>query len=321
MQTRRYLLDLDNIQYKQVKLPLKAKIFRTILWLACTVVITVFYSFIFHKFFGSPKEKLLNQQLEDIRLHYSMVQRELDVAYANLEDIRMSDEIRYRPVLAMDSLPGSIRNPGYGGVDRYRTLDGYIYSDLMKNTLGRIEGLKNMVKVQDESFKAIGQNSDEWERMYDHLPMISPVEVSIRLGDGLKFREVHPVLGTPQWHHGQDFRAPYGTEVFATGNGKVIAAGWNSGGFGNYVVIDHGYGYQTTYGHLSSVKVSKGMNVIRGDLIGLTGSSGTSSGPHLHYQIDLYGHHQNPLHFFNDDLTEDEYFEMIQMLTSSIKLR
>ncbi|HOP58497.1 MAG TPA: M23 family metallopeptidase [Bacteroidales bacterium] len=321
MQTRRYLLDLDNIQYKQVKLPFKTKIYRTILWLACTIVITVFYSFIFHKFFGSPKENLLNQQLEDLRLHYSMVQRDLDVAYANIEDLRMSDEIRYRPVLAMDSLPGSIRNPGYGGVDRYRTLDGYIYSDLMKATLGRIEGLKNMVKVQDESFKAIEQNRDEWERMYDHLPMISPVDVSIPLGDGLKFREVHPVLGTPQWHNGQDFRTPYGTEVFATGNGKVIAAGWNSGGFGNYVMIDHGYGYQTIYGHLSSVKVTKGMNVIRGDLIGLTGSSGTSSGPHLHYQIDFYGHHKDPLHFFNDDLTEDEYFEMIQMLTSSIKLR
>ena len=92
-----------------------------------------------------------------------------------------------------------------------------------------------------------------------------------------------------------------------------------SGGFGNYVVIDHGYGYQSTYGHLSNIKVTRGAEVKRGDLIGLTGSSGLSSGPHLHYQIDFYGQHQNPLHFFNDDLTPDEYYEMISLLTSSKK--
>jgi len=132
--------------------------------------------------------------------------------------------------------------------------------------------------------------------MYDYLPLICPVTVTVRRGDGLKFREVHPVLGTPQWHHGQDFSTPYGTEVYATGNGKVIRAGWNIGGHGNYVEIDHGYGYHSSYSHLSKIKVSTGMDVKRGDLIGLSGSSGVSSGPHLHYQIMLYGHYQNPLH-------------------------
>jgi len=108
--------------------------------------------------------------------------------------------------------------------------------------------------------------------------------------------------------------------VYATGSGTVIDAGWN-GGFGNCVVIDHGYGFRTTYGHLSSIKVSKGLNVKRGDLIGLSGSTGTSSGPHLHYQIDLFGQHKNPLYYFNNDLSEDEYFDMIQTLTSHSSLR
>ncbi|HBE41155.1 MAG TPA: hypothetical protein DDW27_08125 [Bacteroidales bacterium] len=189
----------------------------------------------------------------------------------------------------------------------------------MKSTRTRIEEMKNMVDVQQSSFKAIVEKEAEWSRMYSYLPLICPVSVTIQRGDGLKFREVHPVLGTSQWHHGQDFSAPYGTEVFATGNGRVIESGWNGGGFGNYVVIDHGYGYQSTYGHLSSIKVTRGTEVKRGDLIGLTGSSGVSSGPHLHYQIDFYGRHQNPLHFFNDDLSKDEYFEMISLLTSSKK--
>lgn len=321
MRTRRYFLDLNDVQFKQVKLPFKKKLGRLSLWFAGTVAVSVFYVFLFHHFFGSPKEKMLNQQVENMKLQYKLASRELDNSGKIIESLRMSDEIRYRPMLEMDSVPQSIRNPGFGGVDRYRSLNGFMYSDMMKSVRERIDAMKNMVSVQQTSFEAIEEKRIEWERMCDYLPMISPVDVSIRRGDGVKFREVHPVLGTPQWHHGQDFSAPYGTEIYATGNGKVIAAGWNSGGFGNYVVIDHGYGYQSTYGHLSSIKVSSGMNVTRGDLIGLSGSSGTSSGPHLHYQIDLYGHHQNPLNFFNDDLTEEEYFEMIRMLTSSMKLR
>jgi len=292
-----------------------------LIWFTATVLITVFYATLFQNFFGSPKEKMLNQQIENMKLQYTLASRELDNSSSIIKSLKMSDDIRYRPILEMDSIPGSFRNPGFGGVDRFRNLEGYYNTNLMKSMRVRIEEMKNMVRVQDASFKAIDAKRAEWERMYEYLPMISPVDVTIRRGDGLKFREVHPVLGTPQWHHGQDFNTPYGTEIYATGNGKVIEAGWNSGGFGNHVVIDHGYGYQSTYGHLSSIKVSKGMDVRRGDMIGLSGSSGTSSGPHLHYQIDQYGHHQNALYFFNDDLTEDEYFEMIQMLTSSTKFR
>lgn len=319
MVNRKYFLDHNDLQYKQVRLPWKKKLFRLLLWFAGTVLITFIYSTIFNAFYGSPKVKMMNQEITNLKFQYSMVNKELDNSVRLIKSLEMSDEVRYRPVLEMDSIPESFRNPGFGGVDRFRDLDGYSTSDIMKSTRVRLEEMKNMVNVQGESFKTIMEKEAEWSRMYDYLPLISPVTVTIRRGDGLKFRESHPVLGTPQWHHGQDFYTPYGTEVYATGNGTVIHAGYNTGGFGNYVVIDHGYGYQSTYGHLSSINVSKGTDVKRGDRVGLTGNSGTSSGPHLHYQIDLYGKHQNPLHFFNDDLTEDEYFEMIMMLTSSKK--
>jgi len=319
MVNRKYFLDHNDLQYKQVRLPWKKKLFRLLLWFAGTVLITFIYSSIFNAFYGSPKVKMLNQEITNLKFQYSMANKELDNSIRLIKSLEMSDEVRYRPVLEMDSIPESYRNPGFGGVDRFRDLDGYSTSDIMKSTRVRIEEMKNMVNVQRESFNTIMEKEAEWSRMNDYLPWICPVTVKIRRGDGLKFRESHPVLGTPQWHHGQDFYAPYGTEVYATGNGTVIHAGYNTGGFGNYVVIDHGYGYQSTYGHLSSINVSKGTDVKRGDRVGLTGNSGTSSGPHLHYQIDLYGKHQNPLHFFDDDLTEDEYFEMIMMLTSSKK--
>jgi hypothetical protein len=317
---RKYFLDSTDLQFKQVRLPWKSKLIRFIIWSIACIGITIIYTAIFNSMYGSSKEKLLSQEIENIKLKYSIMGMQIDNSLKILNGLRLSDDNSYRPVLGMDSIPVSVRNMGFGGVIRYEEFDGYVNSGLMVLMRKKVDEIKNRATVQFESFKAVEEQKNEWKREMEYLPMISPVNVIFRLGDGLKFREIHPVLGTPQWHHGQDFSTPYGTEVFATGSGRVIEAGWN-GGLGNCIVIDHGYGYRSTYGHLSNMKVTVGLNVKRGDLIGHTGSTGTSTGPHLHYQIDLYGQHKNPLHFFNDDLTEDEYFDMIQTLTSQAKLR
>ncbi len=321
MPHRKYFLDLSDLQFKQVKLAWKHRLFRVFIFIVVSVSLAVIYGKVFQSFFGSPKEKLLTQEIENLKLNYSLLGRSMDNSLKILKDLELSDASRYRPILDMDTIPGSFRNPGYGGIDRFEDLEGYRNTGMMKSFRQKLHDIRNKSTVQYESFKAIEERKLEWKREMEYLPMICPVNVNFRRGDGLKFREIHPVLGTPQWHHGQDFSTPYGTDVYATGSGRVIDAGWNSGGFGNCIVIDHGYGYRTTYGHLSSIDVAVGQNVKRGDFIGLTGSSGTSSGPHLHYQIDLFGQHKNPLHYFNDDLTEDEYFEMIQALSSRTKFR
>jgi len=317
---RRYFLDLSDLQYKRVKLPFKGKLLRFVLFMTGAIAVTIFYTSVFNSMFGSPNEKSLNQEIENFRLKYSILEMSIDNALSSLGDLELSDGNRYRPVLEMDSIPASMRNMGTGGISRYDELEGYDNTPLLLNTRKKVDEIKNRATIQLESFRAIEEQKDEWVRQMEYLPMISPVNVIYRLGDGLKFREKHPVLGTPQWHHGQDFSTPHGTEVYATGSGTVMDAGWN-GGFGNCVIIDHGYGYRTTYGHLSSIRVTRGLNVKRGDLIGLSGSTGTSSGPHLHYQIDLFGQHKNPLYYFNNDLTEDEYFDMIQTLTAHSRLK
>jgi len=317
---RKYFLDSSDLQYKQIRLPWKSKLIRFTLWTLISVAVTILYTAIFDAVFGSPKEKVLGQEIGNIKLKYSLLGRKMDNSLNILNDLEMSDANRYRPILDMDSIPGSIRKMGSGGVNRLEELDGYENTIFMLFFSTKVEEIRNRTTIQYESFKAIEERKNEWKREMEYLPMISPVNVIYRLGDGMKFRERHPVLGTPQWHHGQDFSTPYGTEVYATGSGKVIEAGWK-GGYGNCIIIDHGYGYQSTYGHLSNIKVTVGLNIKRGDLIGLSGSTGTSSGPHLHYQIDLYGQHKNPLYFFNNDLTEDEYFDMIQTLTAQTKFR
>jgi murein DD-endopeptidase MepM/ murein hydrolase activator NlpD len=317
----KYILDLSDLQYKQVRLHWKVKLIRCFLWFAGSLLIALIYGTVFENLFGSPKEKILGQHLEILKLQYSLVGRQLENSTVSLNSFRLSDEIRYRPILDMDSIPDSYRRAGFGGVDRFRDLTGYVNSDLLISCRTKIEEIKNMAKVQIESFKSVAERSTEWKREMDHQPLISPVDVKFRLGDGFKFREIHPVLGTPRMHYGQDFEVPYGTNVYATGDGKVLESGWNSGGFGNYIVIDHGYGLQSTYGHLSDIKVVKGVNIKRGDLIGLSGSTGTSSGPHLHYQIEQFGEHKNPINFFNNDVSVEEYNEMIQTLESKTKFR
>jgi murein DD-endopeptidase MepM/ murein hydrolase activator NlpD len=315
------VLDPSDLQYKQVRLPWKRKILHLLLWVAGSLFVAVIYGKFIENTFGSPKEKMLTQQVENLKLQYTLIGRELDNSIALLNGFRLSDDKRYRPILAMDSVPESYRKAGFGGVDRYRELTGYINSDILIAYKSKIDEIKSMATVQNESFKTIAGRSVEWKREIDHFPGISPVSVKYRLGDGYKFRAIHPVLGTARMHNGQDFEVPYGTEVYATGDGSVIESGWNTGGFGNCIVIDHGYGFQTVYGHLSDIKVTRGQKVKRGDLIGISGSTGLSSGPHLHYQIEQFGTHRNPVNFFNNDVSPEEYNDMIQAFESKTKLR
>lgn len=317
MGKRKYFLDLNDLQYKQIKHPLAKKLFHFSLWFAGSLAITLFYVSIVQKYFGSPKEQVLNQQIEDLKLKYSLANRELDFTLKDIKNLERSDEVRYRPILKMEGISNEIRNPGFGGVDRFRDLSGYMYSSLIRSTRERIEEMKNMANVQDESFLTISEKTEEWKYEMDHLPAISPVDPSYRLGDRFGFREKHPVLGIGRMHYGQDFKVPYGTKVYATGDGKVVEADNNSGGFGNMVVIDHGNGLRSYYAHLSKINVPVDLNVKRGDLIGLSGSSGSlSTGPHLHYQINKYGSPVNAINFFNDDITEQEFQEMIQAFGS-----
>lgn len=321
LRNRKYILDLSDLQYKKVRLHWKVKLLRSFLWFVLSVAVALVYAVIFEKSFGSPKEKMLTQQIENMKLQYSLLGMEMENSLATLKSLRLSDDKRFRPILDMDSVPESYRKAGFGGVDRYRDLEGYNNSNLLISYKSRIEEIKNMANVQKESFKSIADESVEWKREIDHLPAISPVNVIYRLGDKFAFRPNHPVLGIPRWHYGQDFEVPPGTDVYVTGDGVVIESNRSTGGFGNVVVVDHGYGIHTTYAHLSEIRVPKGMNVKRGDLIGLSGSTGTSTGPHLHYQIEKFGEHVNPINFFNNDVTDQEYMEMIQEFRSKSKFR
>jgi len=315
LRKRNYVFDTDNLQFMRHRRNRSEKLLRFSLMFALSIVATLVYSVIFHRFFGSPKEELLQQQVDEIKLSYSLLERQIDRSSLAVAELRSSDNISYRAILDMPLIPADISEGGSGGTNRLADLTGYMNTDLMVDVRSKFEVLRTQTNIQYNSLTELTERADEWKQMWAHLPFIRPVNVTMRLGDGMKFRERHPVLGSPRWHFGQDFRCPEGTEVHATGAGIVAYAGNQRDGFGIKVVIDHGYGYRTIYGHLSEYNVRRGQKVTRGDFIGLSGNTGTSTGPHLHYQIDLFGEHVNPLWYFEDGMTEDEYFRMLDFLT------
>jgi murein DD-endopeptidase MepM/ murein hydrolase activator NlpD len=315
LRRKNYVFDTDNLQFMQHRRNWGEKLVRFSVWIALSVVATLFYSVIFHHLFGSPKEELLRQRVDELRLSFTLLDKQIDHSSQIVADMRSSDNASYRAVLDMPLIPSDISEGGAGGTNRVTDLSGYMNSEMMMKVRSKFEDLRTQTNIQYNSLTELTGRAEEWKEMWAHLPYIRPVNVTMLLGDGMKFREKHPVLGSPRWHFGQDFRCPEGTEVHATGAGIIAFAGNQHDGFGIKVVIDHGYGYRTIYGHLSEYNVRRGQKVSRGDFIGLSGNTGTSTGPHLHYQIDLFGEHVNPLWYFEDGMTEEEYFMMIDFLS------
>jgi len=320
MLKKRYFLDSENLLYRRVRLSFSEKTKRFFLAFLVSMLLSVLYGFCFKYFLGSPKEKKLDAQVEELKFRYSLLEKEFNKIDTDLADIAASEDNMYRPVLDMATLSESFRQSGYGGTRKYDELEGYMNSDILVLTTRHINEIIRKTYVQSRSFEEIIPEAEDWKNKLEHIPYIQPVRVNIPLGEGIKYRDVHPVLGDSRWHYGQDFSALVGTEVFATGSGVVKKASWTPHGFGNRIEIDHGYGFTTIYGHLSEFNAKPGQEVRRGDLIGKSGSTGISSGPHLHYEIHYNGTVQNPLYFFSDDLTLEEYNRMIEsMLTDTLK--
>jgi murein DD-endopeptidase MepM/ murein hydrolase activator NlpD len=313
---KKYILDKGNLQFLQHRRTWGEKLIRISLFFGVSLMLTAAYGFVFDRLFGSPKEELLNQRVEVMKLRYSLLERKIDYSSEVLADIRSTDNASYRSILDLPQIPATIEEGGSGGTFKFGDLTGYMNTDMMIAIRSKFEDLRTETNIQYNSLNELTVKVDEWKDMWAHLPYIRPVNVMMPAGDGFKFRERHPVLGTPRWHYGQDFRCPIGSKVYATGAGMVYQANNESDGYGNKVIIDHGYGYRSLYGHLNKFVVKPGQKVKRGDLIAYSGNTGLTSGPHLHYQIDLFGTHVNPLSYFADDLTEEEYFQMLDYLTS-----
>jgi murein DD-endopeptidase MepM/ murein hydrolase activator NlpD len=275
----------------------------------------LFFAFIY--IFDSPMEALLRKENKLLQTQYDMLMSELSLASEALEDLQLRDELLYRAIFYADSIPASIRKSGFGGANRYEHLKGLPNSDLVIETTRRMDILKKQIYIQSNSLEELIAMGKDMENKLRCIPAIQPVANKDlrRMASGYGMR-IDPVYHIPRFHSGMDFAANTGTEIYATGNGIVKQASWKQG-YGNCVIIDHGYEYQTLYGHIDKYKVRVGQKVSRGEVIATVGNTGKSEGPHLHYEVIYKGSHVNPANYYFQDLTPEEYDRMLQLAANN----
>lgn len=272
------------------------------------VVLTIGYTF-----FDSPKEKVLRRENEQYKLNFEIINDRLEILNNVLADIQNRDDQIYRVIFEAEPVPRTIRDAAFGGVNRYENLEGYDNTELITATMKRIDQLARQLYVQSVSYDEVFNMAKNKADMMAAIPAIIPIQKAReRLVSGFGPR-IHPIYKILRPHTGVDFAAPVGTPIYATGNGKVVKVENNRSGYGLMVVVDHGYGYETLYAHMSRFNVRPGQTVKRGDVIGFVGNTGVSQGPHLHYEVLKNGRAINPVNYFYNDLSPEEFEYIIEI--------
>ncbi len=306
----KYYYDSKTLSYKKIEVN-RAKKFRKGFLIFGLILVNFVLGFMVLSYFvKSPRERQQARELENLKLHYELLNKRIKETSAILSDLQDRDNNVYRVYFEANPIPEEQRKAGFGGVNRYKHLDGFDNSEMIKKATKDIDILSKQIAVQSKSLDEIVSLVKEKEKMLRSIPAIQPVKLQevTRVSSGFGMR-MHPMLKTWRMHNGIDFTAPRGTPIYASGNGKVVRAN-RSSSFGNVVYLEHGYGYKTVYAHMQKIKVRKGQKVKRGDLLGWVGNTGRSEAPHLHYEVHKNGRPVNPIYYYYGDLSPEEFAEM-----------
>ncbi len=306
-----YRFNPETLSFDKIERNIKTLVRIVFGYLSTGVVSGVIFFFIFLQFFDPPQTKKLRRQNDQLLSQYNLMNKDFEKMSKVLDDIQKRDDNIYRVIFEAEPIPSSVRMAGFGGANRYSKLEDMDNSELIISTTKKLDILSKQVYIQAKSYEEVAKMAVNKEKMIASMPSIMPVSnkdlKQTASGWGVR---IHPIYKIPRFHSGMDFTAATGTDVFATGIGIVKSAGRESG-YGNTIVIDHGFGYASFYAHLSKIKVREGQKVNRGDVIGLVGSTGQSTSPHLHYEVSKNGQKVNPQNYYFQDLTPDEYEKMI----------
>jgi murein DD-endopeptidase MepM/ murein hydrolase activator NlpD len=314
----KYQFDKRTLTYKKVTLSVRQVALRVLGYAAAATVFSAIVLVTFTALFDSPKEKQLKRDIAQLELQYKVLNDRMLQVDQVLAELQEKDDNIYRVIFEAEPIPKNVRSGGFGGVNRYRHLDAFASADLVIETTKRIDMLTKKLVVQSRSFDEVIDLAKNKAEMLASIPAIQPVanEKLTRIASGFNFR-IHPIYKIKHFHTGIDFTAPRGTEIVVTGDGVVEEIRKENRGYGHHVIIDHGFGYQTLYAHMSRFNVRPGQKVKRGDVIGFVGSTGTSTAPHLHYEVIKNGEKINPINFFFNDLTPEEYERVIEISSQS----
>ena len=264
--------------------------------------------------FDTPKEKRLKRENAQLLLEYELLNGQVGTLETIIADIEKRDDNIYRTIFNAEPIPRSIRDAGFGGVNRYKELEGFDYSDIVIQTAERLDILSKRVYVQTKSYDEVIELAHRREEQLASVPAIMPISNKdlTRTASGWVYR-IHPIYKIRRMHWGMDFTAPTGTEVYDTGNGVGKTTDRSRRGYGNKLVIDHGFGYETLYAHLSDFNVKVGQEVKRGDVVAFVGSTGLSTAYPLHYEVRVNNKKVNPVYYYFNDLTSEEWDRMIDL--------
>jgi len=306
----KYYYDAENLAYRRI-VPKKGRnLGRIALFLAAAALFgfLCFVALINTSFFETPKDKLQAREIEDMKIQYEILDRKLGQMDEVLAEIEERDNGLYRAYFNSSPIPEEQRRAGLGGVNRYRHLMGLNNSDLVTGTSKRLDTILKALVVQSKSLDEIAKLAKDKEKLLAAIPAIQPIknEDLRQMASGFGYRS-DPFTKIRKFHAGMDFTARTGTPIYATGDGTVSVADNRMSGYGNRIIIRHGFGYETLYAHLSKFKVRAGQKVKRGDVIGYVGSTGRSEAPHLHYEVHKNGEVINPINFYYGNISAKEY--------------
>ena len=310
----KYYYDSETLSYKKIERKKGRRLgiaFISVLgvFLAAFVLVVIYLNL---PQIETPKEKALKRELQNMQLQYGILNRKMNQIQDVLGNIEDRDNNIYRLYFESNPIPEEQRRAGFGGINRYRNLEGYDNSKIIVETTQRMDILTKQLVVQSKSLDEITELAKEKEQLLASIPAIQPVknEELKRIASGYGWR-TDPFTKVKKFHYGMDFSAPRGTPIYATGDGRIERADNRSTGYGNHIRIDHGYGYVSLYAHLYKYNVRVGQRVKRGDVIGFVGSTGRSEAPHLHYEIYKDDERINPINFYYGNLSPEEYDQVL----------
>lgn len=314
MKKIKYFYNTHTLRYEKLTTPLRVKLLRFFGFLSALVVSSAIIIYFYNRFFPKPGEEEANRKYELMRYNYKQLYTKTATLQQEMAALEKRDNDVYRSIFEANPLPDSARAKLIEKKKELVKVSNMNEDEMGKDLLFQLNNLDARIAYQYKSYNGIEKLIKNQDEKLASIPAIQPVSNKqlSRIASGFGMR-IDPVYGTPKMHKGLDFTAPQGTPIYATADGRVSAAGYAEGGYGNHVEINHGYGYETLYGHMVRVKARVGQHVTRGEVIGWVGSTGKSTGPHCHYEVHINGEAVDPVYFFYNDLNAEQYDQLLKL--------
>jgi len=318
MKKIKYYYNTHTLRYEKLETPLRVKLLRVFGFIAAALVTAAIISLLAFRFIGSPNEKLLRADNERMKDRYRELSKETKKIEQQMKELEDRDNEVYRSIFEATPIPDSARLKDLEKEQQITKVEGMEQNDLINSIVTSLNNMTSRINVQKASYKDLGVMVKDKEKLLAATPAIQPVSNSDlkRIASGFGYR-IDPVYKTVKLHPGLDFAAPAGTPIYATANGTVEFAGNRGDGYGNNVIINHGYGYKTLFGHMFKIKARAGQRVSRGEVIGWVGSTGKSTGPHCHYEVIKNGNKIDPIYFFYNDLTPEQFDRLLKLAAAA----